>query len=250
MAFAGGLLGALLPVFLACAAGLAILDDPVWVVALLPLSAALNSVSPIGGGMLVSRCYRIRVLAAGFTVDGQRGALAACLGPFCLAFATVGGFFAALPLLAASVRLLDLPAHASPKAVALAGALVALVVAGLTHRREAPLPTWRLLLLAGGVPDEVLARWVQRLAKLAAPDGSIGHVGGIGSDVAGLHEHLDAEQVLREAERRGIAGAAPLRAKALAALAKRELPGGGFPVYPGGLPREDLTRRAKEALGR
>jgi hypothetical protein len=250
MPFAAGALGALLPVVIACWAAFAILHDPLWVVALLPLAAALNSVQPIGGGMLVAQSYRIRLFSSGLTVDGRRSALSASLGPFLLAAATVGGFFVAVPILAVAARLLDVPAHASPRAVALAGALVALVVAGLTHRRESPLPSWRLLLLAGGVPDDALGRWVRRLEGLARPDGSIGHVGGVGSDVVGLHEHLDAEQVLREAERRGISGAAALRSRALAALVARELPGGGFPVYPGGLPRDELTRRANEALGR
>jgi hypothetical protein len=250
MPFVAGALGALLPVVLACAAGFAIVRDPLWVLALLPLSAALNSVQPIGGGMLFERCYRIRFLGSGWTVDGQRGALAACLGPCLLAAATVGGFFAAVPLLAAAVRWFHLAAHASPTAVVLAGAMVALVVGALAHRKEAPLQMWRLLLLAGGVSDDALGRWVRRLGSLARPDGSLGHVGGIGSDVVGLHEQLDAELVLREAERRRIPGAAALRSKALGALTQRELPGGGFPAYPGGLPREDLTRRAKEALGR
>jgi hypothetical protein len=250
MPVAAGLLGALLPVVLACAASLAFVHDPLWVIALMPLAAALNSVRPMGGGMAVAQSYRIRLFGAGWTVDGRRGPAAASAGPFLLAAATVGGFFLALPLLAFAARELALPARSSPRAVALAGALVALVVAGLAHRKEAPLPTWRLLLLAGGVPDRALAAWVLRLGRLARPDGSIGHVGGLGSDVVGLHEQLDAELVLREAERRGIPGAARLRAQALDALARRELPEGGFPVYPGGLSREDLSRRAREALGR
>ncbi len=249
MAFAGGALGALLPALLACAAGAAILRDPLWVVALLPLSAALNSVRPIGGGMLFDRCYRVRLFGAGWTVDGRRGALAAFFGPLALAAVTVGGFFVAVPLLAVAARSLHIGDHASPAAVALAGATLALLLAGLTHRKELPLPAWRLLLLAGGVPDEVLTRWVRRLETVAQQDGSVGHVGGVGTDVVGLHELLDAERVLREAERRGIPGAAALRARALGALAQRELPGGGFPVYPGGLARDDLTRRATEALG-
>ncbi|HUB08384.1 MAG TPA: hypothetical protein VMB50_15360 [Myxococcales bacterium] len=250
MTFAGGLLGALLAVALGGGAAVAILRDPLWTIALLPLAAALNAVHPMGGGMAVSGCYRIRVFSRGWTIDGHRGPWAAFLGPCLLAAAAIGGFLAPLPALALAARFVHLGARASPRAVALAGGTAALFVGALTHRRELPFPTWHLLLLAGGVPDEAVGRWLRRLTPLVRPDGSIGHVGGLGADTVGLHEQLDAERVLREAERRGLAGAASLRARALQALALRELPGGGFPLYPGGLPREDLGARAREALGR
>lgn len=80
-----------------------------------------------------------------------------------------------------------------------------------------------------------------------AADGAVGNTGGIGAWVAGLHEHLDAEAVLRRAAGVSMAGAGPLHSRALAHLETRREPG-GFPVWPGGLPRAETTARAKAAV--
>jgi hypothetical protein len=95
----------------------------------------------------------------------------------------------------------------------------------------------------------LLAARVAAIARLQREDLAFGHVGGIGALTAGLHETLDAERVLREARELGIEGAESLHRASLEGIARRALPAGGFPAYPGGDGRLELTARAVEALG-
>ena len=77
------------------------------------------------------------------------------------------------------------------------GTVVAVAIAVLRHKPEAPLWLWVRQLGDGPVDDATLAIWVKRIEAMRQPDGTLGHVGGIGAEVVGLHEHLDAERILR-----------------------------------------------------
>ncbi|MDF1561514.1 MAG: hypothetical protein P1V51_00645 [Deltaproteobacteria bacterium] len=242
------LAGLILP--LAAAASLAWLASTsvLALVAQLTLAAALAALRPPGGGMVMEGTTRVRFLAWSWTFDRQRSAREGWWGTLWLTAAVIGGF--CLPLLGVAPLWWLLGPHL-PVSEETAVILAVALLLGLSlpqHRRELPLWRWREALEhPGRVADEEVAHWVALLRTRRQADGAIGHVGGIGTAEVGLHELLDAEAILREAQGRGVPGAAELRAPLLAHLAARE-EGGGFPVYPGGLPREALGARAREAL--
>ena len=89
--------------------------------------------------------------------------------------------------------------------------------------------------------NEILASVVRKLSDLAQASGAMGQVGGIGARTVGLHEHLEAEALLRVASERGLPGAAERHSRCLGYLVSRAEPTGGFSPYPSGLPRVEYT---------
>lgn len=223
--------------------------DAVGIVALLAASAALNSIRPLGGGMAVDGAYATRFGPRDFVFDARRSTRERFLGPFTMTLSSFGCFFLALPALGLAWRLAQPSGLASE--LSAVGALLALVVVGFaTHQRELPLWKWREELESGKVPDaEGWKQRVEAIARIARPDGSLGHVGGVGAATAGLHEHLDALEILEKAAQGGVAGAGELLERGLRHLESRRV-AGGFPVYPGTEPREPYTARAGRLLAR
>jgi hypothetical protein len=243
------LLGIATPLILAVeVAGSA--GGPIATMGVLSLSAAVNAVRPIGGGMVVEGTDRVRFAAWERTFDTQRTTWEKFFGPFLLAAATLGGFFVYVPPIAALWRAAQPIRPPFEEVLAVAGLIAVVVVGFLRNPRELPLYRWRAELDAGGGPKpEIWRERLRRIASIARPTGSIGHVGGIGARTVGLHEVLDAERILRGCLAMGIREAAPLHEGCLRYLASQAIPTGGFPVYPGGLPRRTITERAVEALG-
>ncbi|MGC4117240.1 MAG: hypothetical protein QM765_22310 [Myxococcales bacterium] len=223
--------------------------DAVGIAAMLAASAALNSFWPLGGGMSAEDAYATRFLTRDYVFDARRSARERFLGPFTMTLSAFGCFFLALPPLGLGWRLAQ-PSGLERELSAVA-ALLALVVVGLVrHKRELPLWKWREELEAGREPDA--SGWkkrVEAIARIARPDGSLGHVGGIGAATVGLHEHLDALEILERAAKAGVAGAGELLEKGKQHLESRRV-AGGFPVYPGSAPRAELTERAELLLRR
>ncbi len=246
------LLGALLGVAFAAAvpAGtlLALRADPVSVVALLAGSAALNALWPLGGGMVVDGAFRTRWWRWEWTFDAHRTRREALLGPGTLAAATLGGFVVLVPPLALGWWL-TAPSGLSGELSAV-GTLVALVLVGwLRHRPELPYAQWLHEAGEGLVPAMDWAARVRSMEERTGADGALGSVGGIGAGTVGLHEHLDALELLERLEEAGVPGAADLRSRGLGFLQTRR-EAAGFPVYPGAAPRERVTARAEAALAR
>ncbi len=221
--------------------------DAIGVVALLAASAAWNSCWPVGGGMAVDGAYATRFGPRDYVFDARRSARERFLGPFTMTLSSFGCFFLALPVLGLAWRL------AQPSGLArelgAVGALLALVVVGLVrHKAEVPLWKWREELEAGRLPDA--AGWGKRLeaiARITRSDGAMGHVGGVGAATVGLHEHLDALEILAGAADNGVPGASELLERGLKHLESRRV-AGGFAVYPGSEPRPAFTERAERLL--
>jgi hypothetical protein len=244
---AGAMLGALgLPAAL-LVAELLRLRDPVALVGLATLSAALNSAWPLGGGMLAQGTYRSRFVTQEWTHDVDRSASEGFAAGLLMGTVTALSFFAYLPILAELWLRLALPLSATVMTWLALALMVA--ITAVRHRAEQPLYDWRRRIEAGeAIGQEELANWVRAIATLAKPSGAIGHTGGIGARTVGLHEHLDAERVLRYASSHQVAGSTEVHARALDYLASCALPAGGFPAYPGGEGRLEYTARAEEAL--
>jgi hypothetical protein len=223
--------------------------DAVGIVALLAASAALNSFWPLGGGMAVDGAFASRFGPRDYVFDARRSVRERFLGPFTMTLSSFGCFFLGLAPLGLAWRLAQ-PSGLARELFAV-GALLVLVVVGLArHKSEAPLWRWREELEAGVLPDA--AGWKKRLealARIARLDGSLGHVGGVGAATVGLHEHLDALEILQQAAQGGVAGASELLEKGLKHLESRRV-AGGFPVYPGCEPRTAFTERAERLLRR
>jgi hypothetical protein len=216
-------------------------------VGLFAASAAINSLWPAGGGMGVDDTWRVRFFKKEWTFDSQRSARERLLGPLTIGAATVGGFVLALPvMLAILVALAPLSALAEER-FAIAALLSMLGVAMARHRPEVPLERWRNEIESGSVDASLWAGRVRRLARLVTREGAVGNVGGIGACTVGLHEHLDALAILERAAKANVEGAGELLERALAHLESRR-EAGGFPIYPGALPRKAFTERAKNAL--
>jgi hypothetical protein len=244
----GGILGALVLPILLLAAELHRVGDPVALVGLLAWSGALSSIWPLGGGMLALGTYRSRVIRWEWTHDVDRSAGEAFLAGLTLGGVTAVGFLVYLPLL--GEIWLSFGTSLSTTALAWGAIAAMIVVTALRYRRESPLYLWSERIESGeSVPREELERWFRAIAALMRPDGAVGHLGGIGAFTVGLHEHLDAERILRAASEAGIAGAAAVHGRALDFLAARARSDGGFPAYPGGEGRLELTARAARALG-
>jgi hypothetical protein len=223
---------------------------PVAAVAVVCFSAALNAIWPLGGGMVVDGASRVRFGISERTFDSHRNSREAFIGTLLLAAVTVGGFFAYVPIVTVAWRALEPIRPPYGEALALVAVLSAVVVGVARNPRELPLYRWRREAEAAS-PTPHVDEWrerVRRMARIARPDGSIGHVGGIGARTAGLHEVLDAERVLRKCAEMGIEEAARLREGCLSYLRSQGSSANGFPVYPGGLPRPETTQRALEAL--
>ena len=244
---AGAMLGALgLPAAVVIAE-LFRVRDPVALVGLLTAAAALNSIWPIGGGMLALGTYRSRAFTFEWTHDVDRSGGEAFAAGLVLGAVTALGFFAWLPVLG------ELWVHSAIPLSATALTWIALAaligISGTRHRGEHPLYIWRQRIEAGeSVGREELHGWVAAIAKVAHPHGGIGHTGGIGALTVGLHEHLDAERVLRYGVEHGATEAVEVHRRCLDYLASRALPEGGFPAYPGGDGRLEYTARASAAL--
>ncbi len=224
---------------------------PVAIVAVVSFSSAINAIWPVGGGMAVDGTYRVRLGTLERTFDAQRSRGESLVGPLLLAAVTVGGFFLFVPPVVLIWRSFGSIRPAYEELLAIAG-LVSMVVIGLARNaRELPLRRWREAIEAvstsTSMDRQAWADRVRRIAAIARPDGGIGHVGGIGARTVGLHEVLDAERILRGCVSVGISEAAPLRERCLRYLRTQQIPG-GFPVYPGGMPRPGITTRATAAL--
>lgn len=214
------------------------------------IAALLNLPAPLGGGMSMQGVLRVRWMKWEKTFDADRNLPEALAGAFLLTVVTVGGFFVAAPVVGAVLRWVG-PLRTGVDEVLTLGATVLLAAVGfMVHRPEVPLRTLRTRIeQEGSAPRaEDWARVMKTLTALARPDGGIGHLGGIGARTVGLHEHLEAEALLRRAAGQGIAGAAELHARSLEFLASRAEPGGGFSAYPSGMARMEYTTRALEAL--
>jgi hypothetical protein len=214
------------------------------------VSTLLNLPSPLAGGMVMQGVVRVRWMRWEWTFDADRSLSEAVAGYFLLSGLTLAGFFLAAPLLGALLRWVG-PFRTGLDEVLTLGAVALLVGAGaVLHRSEVSLPSLRSRLEKEGaqVGLEALAGVMKRLTELARPDGGFGHVGGIGARTVGLHEHLDAEALLRFASERGLPGAAELHSRCLSYLVSRAEPTGGFSAYPAGLPRVQYTVQAMEAL--
>lgn len=200
--------------------------------------------------MVIQGVLRVRWMRWEWTFDADRSLFEGVAGYFLLSAVTTGGFFIAAPVVGALLRAVG-PLRTGLDEVLALGAVVLLVVVGaLVHRSEISLGTLRSQLERQGeqVRPEELAGVMKRLSGLARPEGGLGHVGGIGARTVGLHEHLEAEALLRLASKRGVPGAAELHARCLDYLLARAEPGGGFSVYPSGLARVKYTAQALEAL--
>jgi len=217
--------------------------------ALLAASATLNSGWPLGGGMAFAGCYRTRLGRWEWTFDAGRSRGERFLGPFTLAGVTLGGFVAGLPVLAIAWNSVE-PSGLVRELSAIGTLLLLMTVGWIRHRPELPLARWRRELGQTLLPDPAV--WSPRLrslARLAKSDGAIGHTGGIGAATVGLHEHVEAVEILESLARAGFDGAAELHARALGhLLARREH--GGFPPYPGGCTSPILSERAEGLLRR
>ncbi len=214
------------------------------------VSTILNLPSPLAGGMVMQGVVRVRWMRWERTFDADRSLSEAVAGYFLLSGLTLAGFFVAAPLLGALLRWVG-PFRTGLDEVLTLGAVVLLVAVGMgVHRAEVSLSSLRSRLEKEGtqVGPEELARVMKRLTELARPDGGFGHVGGIGARTVGLHEHLDAEALLRLVSERGLPGAAELHARCLSYLLTRAEPEGGFSTYPSGLARVQYTVQALEAL--
>jgi hypothetical protein len=214
------------------------------------LAALLNMPSPVGGGMLAQGVLRVRWMQWEWTFDADRSLSELVAGAFLLSAVTTGGFFVAAPILGAILRVMG-PFRTGLDEVLVLGSAVLLVVAGLLlHRSETSLRSLRAELEKPGaqVGPEQLDRAMKALSGLARSDGGFGHVGGIGARTVGLHEHLEAEALLRLVSKRGLPGATELHARCLDYLLTCAEPTGGFSTYPSGLPRVEYTARALEAL--
>lgn len=241
------LVGLLLPLGV-LAGGLALLvPSPMAATGLVALGAALAVVRPPGGAMGVDGTTRLRFCAWGWTLDARRGRGLGALAAFAVPAVVLVGFLGPSLPLALLWRLTGPHAAVWDQRLLLASTFGLLALALLRHRRELPLARWRRLAEGGEVDLPTLGRWTRLLSRIVQADGSIGHVGGIGADVVGLHELLDAEAILRLASRAGVAEAAALHRALLAHLGTREVEG-GFPIYPGGLPRASFTQAARRAL--
>jgi hypothetical protein len=214
------------------------------------VAALLNLPAPLGGGMGMQGVLRMRWMRWEWTLDADRSVFEALVSPFVLSAVAVGGFFLAAPVVGVILRWIG-PFRTGVDEVLTLGAVVLLTGAGaVLHRPELSLRSLRSRFeeQAGTLPPEELALMMRRLSGLARPDGGFGHVGGLGARTAGLHEHLDAEALLRLASERGLPGAAELHSRCLDHLLLRAEPAGGFSPYPGGMPRVEYTARALEAL--
>jgi hypothetical protein len=213
------------------------------------VAALLNLPAPLGGGMGMQGVLRVRWVRWEWTFDADRSGFEALAGPFLLSVVTAGGFFLAAPVVGMILRWSG-PFRTGVDEVLTLGAVVLLTGAGtVLHRPELPLRSLRSRFDEGGtLPPEELAAMMRRLSALARPDGGLGHVGGIGARTVGLHEHLDAEVLLRWASERGLPEAAGLHSRCLDFLLSRAEPAGGFSPYPGGMARVEYTARALEAL--
>ena len=184
------------------------------------------------------------------TFDADRSLFEAVAGGFLLSVMSTGGFFVAAPVVGAVLHGVGPLRTGMDEVLTLAATVLMAVVGVRVHRPELSLRTLRAQLeQEGGTPRaEEWARAIKALTALARPDGGFGHLGGLGARTVGLHEHLDAEALLRRAAEQGIAGAAELHARSLDFLASRAEPGGGFSAYPSGMARVEYTARALEAL--
>jgi hypothetical protein len=224
--------------------------SPVRTVLAIVVSALLNTPAPLGGGMGAQGVLRVRWVRWERTFDADRGLLEAVAGAFLLSAVTAGGFLVAAPLVAGLLRWVGPLRPGLDELLALVATAGLVVVSMVLHRAELPLRRMRARLEEEGerVTPEELARLVRQLSGIARADGAFGHVGGIGARTVGLHEHLEAEALLRLAAQRGTPGAAELHARCLNHLLSRAEPGGGFSAYPSGLARVEYTARALEAL--
>lgn len=250
VAFTGAALSGLLVPALLVVATWALTGSAVRVMLAVTLAALLNLPAPLGGGMGMQGVLRVRWLRWEWTFDADRSGFEALAGPFLLSAVTTGGFFLAAPVVGLILRWSG-PFRAGVDEVLTLGAVVLLTGAGaVLHRPELSLRSLRSRFEqeAGALPPDELILMMRRLSSLARPDGGLGHVGGIGARTVGLHEHLDAEALLRLASERGLPGAAELHARCLDYLLSRAEPAGGFSAYPGGMARVEYTARALEAL--
>jgi hypothetical protein len=224
--------------------------SPVRAMLAIVVSTLLNTPSPLGGGMGAQGVTRVRWARWERTFDADRGLAEAVAGAFLLSAVTAGGFLLAAPLVAALLRWIGplRPGLDELLVLVATGGLVLLSV--VRHRAELPLRQLRARFQDEGerVPPQELARLVRRLARIAREDGAFGHAGGIGARTVGLHEHLEAEELLRLAAQRGTPDAAELHGQCLTHLLSRAEPGGGFSAYPSGLARVEYTARALKAL--
>jgi hypothetical protein len=248
---ASALAGAALPIIGAAVLAKLLHHGVVRTFAWVELSAALNALWPLGGGMVVQGTSRVRWWRWERTFDADRSLRESAAAAFALAAVTVGGFFAFAPLCAPLVVRLAPWVPGREDGLVLAALLPLLAVALLRRRREWPLRSWRREAeeRRGPADPAQLAPRVAAIASLKRRDLTFGHVGGIGAMTAGLHESLDAERILRAACELGIEGAEALHRSSLEGIARRALAAGGFPVYPGADGRLELTARAVEALG-
>ncbi|MFL5349191.1 MAG: hypothetical protein ACJ8AT_30695 [Hyalangium sp.] len=243
------LAGLIVPVLCSLAAWV-LAGSAVRVMFAITVAALLNMPSPLGGGMVIQGVLRVRWMKWEWTFDADRSLFEGVAGYFLLSAVTTGGFFVAAPVVGAILRGVGPLRTGLDEVLALGAVALLVVVAAVLHRSEIPLRSLRSQLERQGaqIRPEELASAMRRLSWLARPEGGIGHVGGIGARTVGLHEHLEAEALLRFASKRGASGAAELHARCLDYLLSRAEPGGGFSVYPSGLARAQYTAQALEAL--
>jgi len=250
-AFVGAALSGLIAPALCAWATWVLVGSAVRVMLAVTIAALLNMSSPLGGGMGMQGVLRVRWMRWERTFDADRSLSEALAGAFLLSAVTAGGFFLAAPVLGAVLGWVG-PLRTGVDELLTLGATALLVgVGAVLHRPELSLQALRSRLeREGGAPrTEEWARVMKALSALARPEGGFGHVGGIGARTVGLHEHLEAEALLRRASEEGVPGAAELHARCLDFLPSRAEPGGGFSSYPSGMARVEYTARALEALG-
>lgn len=228
----------------------ALAGSPVRSMLAIVVSTLLNTPAPLGGGMGAQGVTRVRWGRWERTFDMDRSLLEGVAGAFLLSAVTAGGFVLGAPLIAALLRWVGPLRPGLDELLALAATGVLVVLSVVLHRAELPLRQLRERFQKEGerLPPEELARVVRQLSRIAREDGAVGHLGGIGARTVGLHEHLDAELLLRIAAQRGTPGAVELHERCLSHLLSRAEPGGGFSAYPSGLARVEYTARALEAL--
>ena len=228
----------------------ALTGGPVRTMLALLVAALVNAPAPMGGGMVVQGVLRVRWGPWETTFDADRSRGEALRGYFLLSAVTTGGFFLAAPAVAAVLRVWGPLRPGLDELLVLVATVLLVAVSLWLHRPEVSLVSLRRGLErdAPRMTSEALARGVEVVSGLMRASGAVGHVGGIGARTVGLHEHLEAEALLRIAAEHGTPGAAELHARCLTHLRSRSEPGGGFCVYPSGLPRVESTVRALEAL--
>lgn len=240
----GSLLGLLICFVAAFLLPTVVLGDPLWAAPVCLAAGSLASLSLPGGGMVVSGVVRLRWFHLGWTLDGDRSPLESFASGLLLGFVCLGGGLLPVPLFTLVAWLFGLPALVDVRLATVVAAAPVLLLALRPRHVERPLWHWAEEARRDEPGDEKeLASRLEWIASITRADGVAGHIGGLGAEIAGLHEHVDSMEVVALAARRGVARAAARLDAMREALLRRALPTGGWSTYPGAGFRTELSFR-------